>query len=94
VLLPQYRGLGIGHRFFDHREAHAIDEGRYRHIAFCGVVRPDDHPMRPDGYRPLDGFWQKRGYQKADGLVAQFAWKDVDQTTETTKPMQFWIKAL
>lgn len=94
VLLTSHRGLGLGHAFFDGREAHARTLGRFTHITFCGVVRPDDHPLKPARYRPLDAFWTKRGYAKADGLTTSFAWKDVDQADETSKPMQFWLKAL
>ena len=93
VLLPDYRGQGIGHRFFDLREDHARRLG-YTHCAFCGVLRPDDHPLRPEGYRPLDGFWRKRGYAPVDGAVAQFRWKDIDQPEETDHALQFWMRAL
>jgi predicted amidohydrolase/GNAT superfamily N-acetyltransferase len=41
VLLPAYRGRGIGHAFFDRREAHARALGGFTHIAFCAVVRPE-----------------------------------------------------
>lgn len=94
VLLPAYRGRGLGHAFFDHREAQARRLERFTHVAFCAVVRPADHPLRAPDYVPLDGFWAKRGYAKADGLVARFAWKDIDQPGETEKPMQFWMRAL
>lgn len=93
VLLPGYRGQGIGHRFFDHREAHARALGFVK-SAFCAVQRPDDHPMRPTDYRPLDPFWRARGYEPLPGVVAQFLWKDVDETRETQKPLQFWIRDL
>lgn len=94
VLLPAYRGRGVGHAFFDHREAQAVKVGRFTHIAFCAVVRPDDHPLRPDDYVPLDAFWGKRGYAKVEGLLGRFTWKDIDQPGETEKPMQFWMRAL
>jgi len=93
VLDPAYRGRGIGHAFFDAREAHARACG-YRSCAFCAVVRPDDHPLKPADYSPLDPFWQKRGYRKAEGLVATFHWKDIDQPYETAHPMQFWTRDL
>ena len=93
VLLPGYRGQGIGHRFFDLREAHARALGR-RHSAFYGVQRPGDHPLRPQGYRPLDAFWRKRGYAPLDGAVARFRWKDIDQPAETDHALQFWIRPL
>jgi hypothetical protein len=50
--------------------------------------------IRPVNYQPLDAFWTKRGYTKAEGLVASYPWKDIDQPNETAKQMQFWIKAL
>ncbi|MFZ0099262.1 MAG: GNAT family N-acetyltransferase [Gemmobacter sp.] len=93
VLLMEYRGQGIGHRFFDLREAHARDMGR-SHVAFCSVIRPADHPMRPADYRTNDAFWQKRGYAQLPGIVAEFSWKDLGQTAETAKPLQFWMRAL
>ncbi|MGE5512768.1 MAG: GNAT family N-acetyltransferase [Bacteroidota bacterium] len=94
VLLPAYRGRGLGHAFFDKREAHARVCGPYTHTTFCAVVRPDDHPLRPEGYSPLDAFWSKRGYTRIEGLVGSFVWKDIDQAEETAKPMQYWMKAL
>ena len=93
VLLPGYRGRGVGHRFFDLREAHARALGR-SHAVFAAVVRPADHPARPEGYRPLDGFWRKRGYAPLPGAVARYGWKDLGDSGETEKPMQIWMRAL
>ncbi len=93
VLLPAWRGQGIGHRFFDIREAQAREFGR-RHVAFCAVQRPADHPARPKGYRPLDDFWRKRGYAPLPGVVAQYAWRDIGEQAETKKPLQFWMREL
>ncbi len=90
VVLPQYRGLGLGHRFFDLREAHARKLGR-SHIAFCAVTRPTTHPQRPETYRTNDAFWQGRGYAPLPGVLAEFAWKDVGDDAETLKPLQFWL---
>ena len=93
VLLPQYRGQGIGHQFFDLREAHARSMG-FTYVTFCGVLRPSDHPSRPATYRPLDDFWRGRGYAPLDGVVAEFGWKDVGDADETRKPLQFWMRHL
>ena len=93
VLLPAYRGQGVGHAFFDHREAHARALGR-RHACFCGVIRPADHPARPADYAPLDPFWRKRGYAPVEGVVAHFAWRDIGDAEETEKPLQFWMREL
>jgi GNAT superfamily N-acetyltransferase len=93
VLLPPYRGRGIGHRFFDLREDHARALGR-SHVVFCSVMRPDDHPARPAAYRPLDPFWEGRGYRKLPGAVARFGWRDLGAAEETEKPLQLWMKRL
>jgi GNAT superfamily N-acetyltransferase len=93
VLLPAYRGQGIGHRFFDLREAEGRALGR-AHAAFCVVIRPADHPARPAGYRPLDAFWRGRGYAPVAGAVARFAWRDLGDAEETEKPLQLWMRRL
>ena len=93
VLLPEYRGRGLGHAFFDAREAHARAAG-FRKSGFCAVIRPADHPARPRDYRPLDPFWRARGYTPLPGVVAHFSWRDLGQAEETAKPLQFWIRDL
>ncbi|MGP3697737.1 GNAT family N-acetyltransferase [Rhodobacter sp. NSM] len=93
VLLPEYRGQGMGHRFFDLREDHARALGR-RYSAFCSVVRPDDHPLRPASAHSNDAFWRGRGYAPLPGVLADYAWTDVGETHQTRKPLQFWMRAL
>ena len=93
VLLPEYRGQGVGQQFFALREAHAIALGKHK-SAFCGVLRPWDHPARPESYVPLDGFWRRRGYRPLAGAVARFKWKDLGEDAETAKSLQFWIRTL
>jgi GNAT superfamily N-acetyltransferase len=94
VLLDDYRGQGLGVRFFEEREAHALSFGDFAWMAFCAVRRPTDHPLRPVDYRPLDGFWQKRGFVKHPELCAHYTWKDIDRDEPTSKPLEFWLKSL
>lgn len=93
VLLPEYRGRGVGHAFFDWREARARDLGK-RVSAFCSVIRPKNHPLEPEGHRPLDGFWRKRGYAPEPGLEAVFDWREVGAAEETPHRLQFWLRRL
>jgi len=94
VLLRSHRGHGLGNAFFEHREAHARQLGGLTYSTFCRVERPDDHPLKPKDYRPLDAFWRKRGYAPRDGILADYRWKDIDQAGESDHRMQFWMKAL
>lgn len=93
VLLPDYRGRGYGHAFFDLREEHARALG-FVQSAFCSVIRPDDHPLRPANARKNDAFWLKRGYAPMPGVVAEFHWRDLGDVDETTKELQFWQRQL
>lgn len=94
VLLPDYRGQGLGVRFFELREAYARQLDRFDYTAFCAVERPPNHPRRPAGYVPLDRFWQNRGYTKHPKLRTTYRWRDLDETEESPKPMAFWLKRL
>ncbi len=94
ILLPEYRGQGLGHLFFEVREAHARSFGTFETACFCAVQRPPDHPACPADYRPLDEFWKKRGFAPAPNLQSQFEWTDVGDPLPTAKPMQYWTKKL
>ncbi|MGJ7041309.1 GNAT superfamily N-acetyltransferase [Shinella sp. BE166] len=93
VLLSTYRGRGLGVRFFEEREAYARRLGRFDWCTFCAVERPQDHPLRPADYVPLDAFWGKRGYVHRADLRTMLAWQDIGEENETEKPMSFWLKA-
>ncbi|WP_129140351.1 GNAT family N-acetyltransferase [Modicisalibacter coralii] len=93
VLLPAYRGQGIGKAFMAEREAHARHRG-FSRVAFCAVERAPDHPHRPADHRPLHGFWNARGYRRQPALTTTFAWKDVGDDRETEKTMVFWLREL
>ena len=93
AMLPEWRGRGIGHRFFALREAHARGLGR-SHVAFASILRPASHLARPEGARTNDAFWTRQGYATLPGVVVEFAWKDVGAEEETVKPLQVWMKAL
>ena len=93
ILLPEYRGKGIGKEFFVRREAHARALG-LKLSTFCAVDRAETHPLRPQGYRPLDEFWQSQGYVKRPELQATFVWKEIGEDEESPKTLTYWTKEL
>ena len=94
VLLPAYRGRGVGMAFFAAREAHARALG-LSNAAFCVVVRNPNDPRRPAGYVPLDGFWQRRGYTHRPEISAIMRWPEPgDGGRETPHSLAFWTRAL
>ncbi len=92
VLDGSYRGRGLGHRFFDAREAYARSLTGIRYTAFCAVERSEDDPRRPAQHRPLDAFWLKRGYRRRDDLAARFEWKELGADTPIANSMRFWMR--
>lgn len=94
VLLPEYRGRGVGVGFFQHREAHARALGA-KVATFCSVVRNPNDPRKPASYTPLDAFWRKRGYTHRPEIACVFRWAEPgDAGGETPHTLSFWTKAL
>jgi GNAT superfamily N-acetyltransferase len=94
VLLPEWRGRGIGVAFFAAREAHARAASDAAFACFCAVRRPDDHPARPPGHVPLDAFWRSRGFTPYPDLVCHMRWREVGGAEEVDNTLSFWLKSL
>jgi GNAT superfamily N-acetyltransferase len=90
VLKHEYRGRGLGHQFFDAREALGREQG-FAKFAFCSVLREPEDPRRPAGHFDLDPFWRQRGYRPTE-LLAELAWLEHGGAHETRKPLRFWVK--
>ncbi|TKR32876.1 GNAT family N-acetyltransferase [Luteimonas gilva] len=93
VLLPAYRGQGIGHAFFDHREAHARSLGRFRWTAFCAVDRDPADPRRPQAHRGNDEFWTRRGYRRQPGMAMRLHWDEIGRG-DCEHALTFWLRPL
>lgn len=92
VLLPAYRGQGIGRRFFDQREAFAASLQRFRWTAFCAVLRDLGDPRQPEQHRSLEPFWRRRGYAPVDGMVAELEWQEAWHDAPSLHRLQFWMR--
>ena len=93
VLLPEFRGRGIGHAFFDAREAHARALGGFGLTAFAAVDRDDGDPRRPAGHRGNEAFWTKRGYARQADLTMRLDW-DEPGIGECAHALTFWTRPL
>lgn len=93
VLLQDYRGRGIGHRFFDYREAHAQELGRFALTAFAAVDRDADDPRRPPEHRGNEPFWERRGYVRQPGMTMQLAWDELGRG-RIDHALTFWTRPL
>jgi GNAT superfamily N-acetyltransferase len=93
LLLRDFRGRGLGVKFFELREAHARELG-LSVCAFCAVERSEEDPRRPPEYVPNDAFWTRRGYRKAPEIATRFSWPDIGEAVATPKPMTFWLRDL
>ncbi len=93
VLLPAYRGRGVGHAFFDRREAHARALGGFGWTAFCAVDRDPGDPRQPAAHRGNDAFWRKRGYRRRDGMSMRLDWNEIDRG-EVPHALTFWLRPL
>lgn len=94
VLLREYRGRGLGHRFFEEREAHARALGAFAWTAFAAVDRAEDDPRCPPDYRGNAPFWTRRGYVRQPDMTMGLAWKQIDCETETEQALTFWLRRL
>lgn len=94
VLLSEYRGRGFGKKFFEERESFARTVPGVKYLSFCAVERPENHPLRPADYKPLDTFWNMMGFHKEQGLTTTYEWQDRNEKSPSSKKMQFWIKKL
>jgi GNAT superfamily N-acetyltransferase len=94
VLLPEYRGRGLGKVFMEEREKFARSLPFIKTMSFCAVVRPEDHQLKPAGYRPLDEFWKSMGFKKEEGLTTSYEWLDRGETQPSMKKMQYWTKSI
>ncbi len=94
ALLKQYRGRGIGHHFFDAREAHVIHLKKYKHICFCAPDSQEFDPRKPKDFIPLFDFWRKRGYIHHPEMKCYPVWKATGEAHPTEKELSFWIKDL
>jgi len=94
VLLPAYRGRGLGVGFFAMREAHASADGACDYALFYAVRRAAEHPARPADAASLEPFWRRRGFAPIPGLSCQMEWKEITGPAPVVNTLDAWYKPL
>lgn len=99
VLLPSFRGKGLGRMLMEKNIAHAEEANRFDTIALCAVDRTNYAVPPPPAYRSPDNLWRAAGFTRAGengtpSITASFAWRVVGDSHETAHPMVFWLRAV
>ena len=88
-----YRGQGLGSRLLQEFEDHVRALGRYQRLACATIERPEDHPLRPGDYHPIDGYLTNAGLIKHPEFRVTRPWPDLDgHVSDNT--MVFWMKEI
>jgi GNAT superfamily N-acetyltransferase len=93
LFLPVWRGGGLGQWLLAQLEDQVRSLGRYRTLTCATVERPDDHPLRPQGYITISRFLARTGFVRLPGVTTTFSWRETDGV-KREHGMQFWTKEL
>jgi GNAT superfamily N-acetyltransferase len=93
ILLKDYRNKGYGKLFMKERFEFAQSFSWCKEVYFCSIDRPENHPLKPNGYKNLHEFWLTQGFNPTN-LSSVFVWKDINESVESEKKMNFWIKSI
>lgn len=90
VLLPEFRGRGIGRELMMRRIRFAERLSQYKAIVFCAIDRSMDTSPPPPSYRSPERLWRAAGFKPLSGVSAQFSWKEIGALETSNHPMLFW----
>ena len=93
LFYPEHRNHGMGMQVVRMVEEQVRSYSTYRYLTCATVVRPDNHPLRPADYIPIDRFLAHTGFNLLTGITTSFTWLETDGVRRS-HPMKFWIKEL
>ena len=93
LFYPEHRNRGMGMQLVRMVEEQIRSYSTYRYLTCATVVRPDDHPLRPTDYIPIDRFLAHTGFSLLPGITTSFTWLETDGVRRC-HPMNFWIKEM
>lgn len=90
MLQKPQQGLGFFNHWKNFGMQLAKDRG-FKYWTGMTVDRPENHPLKPAGYIPLDTLWKRCGAIKDERLKATIPWKQIDTQKEEVNTLSFWI---
>jgi len=93
LFYPAYRDKGHGSVMLGQMEDYVRDIGGFQHLTCATVVRPDSHPQRPVGFKPIERFLNHANFFKLEKTVVSLPWPELDGETRT-HDLQLWMKHL
>ena len=95
ILAPEYQHKkpGFIRAMLKIQEEHARKKN-YNQIVFMSVIRPDNHPLKPANYMPLDGMFTKFGFNRYEDMFIEMAWTQIDTKIEMDNILSIWYKNL
>jgi GNAT superfamily N-acetyltransferase len=93
LFMPEYRNQGLGLSLIAMITDQVRSLGNYSYLTCATLLRPDEHPLRPEGYAPIDRFLARTGFSLLPGVTTSFSWKETDGVVRDHQ-MQFWLKEL
>lgn len=89
VLLPRYRGQGLGNQLFELRKEFAEKKG-FQKFCFCSVEREENDPRKPLDASDLKGFWKQKGFSPTE-LFLQLSWKENGEVESSCKSLRIYV---
>lgn len=94
LLLKDYRGQGFGKQMYLELEQLIREDKGLKKICFCKIDESDHNPLIPKDYKPLDGFWEKLGFDRCDDITVTVYWRNVCEEDDSPHKMAYWLKSL
>jgi diketogulonate reductase-like aldo/keto reductase len=94
VLLPDYRGQGIGINLLSKMEQVVREEGTFTQITLSAIEKSADDHQRPANYISSDSIFLKQGFIPHPELNFFIPWTERGSKELVDHRMSYWIKDL
>ncbi|MFA8450044.1 MAG: GNAT family N-acetyltransferase [Bacteroidales bacterium] len=92
ILEKEFRNCGKGKELMQTAITYIKNNyPKYKKIIICTVNRDNNSYPIPNEYKDLKYLWEKFNFKKLERPIAYFSWKEINETEESLKPMNFWI---